>query len=113
VQQSLKELPLSDIKNLGGALGLSYIKLKKMKDDPLSDTVAGWLLKEDYVLKRSGKPSWKTLVCKLKEIGQNGVAEEITAKWITNNEELISSANSSTGTQKLQKPCMQLIIHKT
>lgn len=94
MHQSLKELPSLDIKNLGCALGLSYTKLEKMKD-PLNDTIAAWLRKEDYVLKRSGKPSWKTLVCKLKEIGQNGIAEMINAK------ELVSSANSSTGTHKL------------
>lgn len=94
MQQSLKEVPSLDIKNLGGVLGLSYTKLEKM-NEPLREMVAAWLRKEDYVAERSGEPSWKTLVCKLKQIGQNGVAESISAKWIT-------STNSSTGTYKLQ-----------
>lgn len=94
MQKSLKELPSLAIKNLGCALGLSYTKFDKM-EDLLNDTIAAWLRKEDYVLKRTGKPSWKILVCKLKEIGQTGIAEMI------NNEELVSSANSSTGTYKL------------
>ena len=63
--------------NLGGALGLSYPKMKKM--EPLcEDMVAAWLNKEDNVSKKSGEPSWESLKEALKKIGQTGLADTIT-----------------------------------
>ena len=75
VSQSLKDLPNEDLITLGGALGLSFPKLKKMRDLP-SEMVAAWLRKEDNVLKY-GKPTWRLLATALKDIGQNGVADSI------------------------------------
>ena len=75
VSQSLKDLPNEDLVTLGGALGLSFPKLKKMRDLP-SEMVAAWLRKEDNVLER-GKPTWRLLATALKDIGQNGVADSI------------------------------------
>ena len=75
VSQSLKDLPNEDLITLGGALGLSFPKLKKMRDLP-SELVAAWLRKEDNVLE-CGKPTWRLLATALKDIGQNGVAKSI------------------------------------
>ena len=97
MKQSLEELTHSQLKDLGGALGLSYPKMENM-NEPTKEIVAAWLRREDYVLKRSGEPSWKILVDKLNEIGQTGVAKDINREKIANTEEPNSSANSSIGT---------------
>ena len=78
VSQCLKDLPNEDLISLGGALGLSFPKLKRMRDLP-SEMVAAWLRKEDDVLKQ-GKPTWKILVNALRDIGQNGIANSILQK---------------------------------
>jgi hypothetical protein len=75
VSQCLKDLPNEDLITLGGALGLNFPKLKKMRDLP-SEMVAAWLRKEDNVLE-FGKPTWRRLVTALKSIGHNGVAGSI------------------------------------
>ena len=94
----MKELPPSELKNLGGALGLSYATLEKMTGFP-EEMVAAWLRRKDYVLKRSGEPTWNTLASKLEEIGQTGAAEDIkTGKWHTNGQKQIPLENSSAGT---------------
>ena len=95
--RSLKDLPPSELRNLGGALGLSYATLTKMADHDLPNKmVAAWLRREDYVLKRSGKPTWNTLANKLEEIGQTGLAEDIkSGKWCTDFREQIQSESSS------------------
>ena len=76
VVKSLETLSKRDLWQLGGALGLSYPKLRKM-DPLLEDMVCAWLNKEDNVLKQSSKPSWRSLESALREIGQEGVAASI------------------------------------
>ena len=75
VSQCLKDLPNKDLTSLGGALGLSFPKLKRMQDLP-SEMVAAWLRKEDNVLE-NGHPTWRLLTTALKDIGQNGIANSI------------------------------------
>ena len=69
----LKVLDEKQILSVGGALGLAYFLLTKMKTLP-GDMVAAWFRKEDYVKK---DPTWRTLVVALKQVGQTGVAEKI------------------------------------
>ena len=77
VAKFLENLDKKDLKKLGGALGLSYPKLKNM--DPLcEEMVAAWLNKEDDVIELSGEPSWESLKAALREIGQTGLADIIT-----------------------------------
>ena len=65
---------------LGLVLGLSYNRLKSIKDSPtfLEDMLAAWLQKVDYVV-RAGVPTWRKLVQALKDprVGQIGVASDI------------------------------------
>ena len=100
VCRSLKDLPPLELRNLGGALGLSYATLTKMTDRDLpNEMVAAWLRREDYVLKRSGEPTRNTLASKLEEIGQTGLAEDIKSrKRCTYFREQIQSENPSTVT---------------
>ena len=76
VTQYLSDLTTEKIWKLGGALGLYYPKLKKMKN-PLEDMVEAWLNREDNVCNKSGPPHWKSLVKALKEIDCTGHAEKI------------------------------------
>ena len=64
---------------MGGALGLSYSKLRKMTKYP-SDMVAAWLRRENFVMSMSGEPTWRTLVEALRKVGQEGTAREIEEK---------------------------------
>ena len=75
VTQYLSDLSPKKIITLGGALGLFYPNLKKMKH-PLEDMVEAWLRKDDQVLK-SGHPSWKSLVNALESTENIGIAEKI------------------------------------
>lgn len=65
-----------DLRWLGGALGLTYPKLRRMAVFP-NNMVAAWLREEDNV-EGVGHPSWFTLVKELKKMGQTGVAKNIT-----------------------------------
>ena len=47
-----------------------------MKSLP-EDMVAAWLRREDYVLKVSGEPTWRSLVQALTTVGQGGIAKDI------------------------------------
>ena len=77
VTELLRNLNHNDLIRLGGALGLSYPKLKKM--EPLcEDMVLAWLTKEDHVIEKSGEPSWDRLIEALRKIGQTGLADTIT-----------------------------------
>ena len=64
------------IRRVGGALGLAYDVLEKMRSYP-DDMVAAWLRKEDYVIRMSGEPTWRTLVDALRKVGQEGTARDI------------------------------------
>ena len=70
------------IRYVGGALGLAYDTLDKMKNLP-EEMVAAWLLKQDYVMTSSGEPTWRSLVKALRRVGQEGVAREIEEAEIT------------------------------
>ena len=64
---------------MGGALGLTYDVLEKMKALP-DDMVAAWLRREDFVVNMSGEPTWRTLVEALRKVGQEGTARDIIEK---------------------------------
>ena len=66
----------SDIILLGQALGLLRSKLKRLKTLP-DEMIDAWLRQEDHVLDKSGPPTWKSLCKALREIDQNGIANEI------------------------------------
>ena len=76
VTEFLRKLDKNDLIRLGGALGLSYSKLKEM-ERLREDMVAAWLNEEDFVSEKSGEPSWKSLKEALKKIGQTGLADNI------------------------------------
>ena len=76
VCQELKGLSQEELINLGGALGLSYPRLKKMTPLP-EEMVAAWLSKEDNVLKRTRQPTWRSLADALKRNGQADIANNI------------------------------------
>ena len=68
------------LRSLGVQLGLSYIKLKKVNEENLSQEVAvRWLRKDDNV---SETPTWNILVEKLRDVGATGIADRIQAKFI-------------------------------
>ena len=64
--------------DIGGALGISFSKLRKMTKHP-DDMVAAWLRREDFVMSMSGEPTWRTLVEALRKVGQEGTARDIEA----------------------------------
>ena len=64
------------IRRVGGALGLTYDILEKMKTLP-DDMVAAWLRREDFVMSMSGEPTWRTLMEALRKVGQEGTARDI------------------------------------
>ena len=64
------------LRELGGALGLDYIKITRMDHLP-AEMIAAWLRAEDDVHETSGPPSWDGLVKTLREIGQTGIASRI------------------------------------
>ena len=75
------QLDKTHLLNLGVVLGLSYQKLKGLQDSPTfqNDLVAGWILKQDYVLTEGLLPTWRNLVIALrdKRVGQMGLANDI------------------------------------
>ena len=76
VCKSLKLLNNEQLRELGTALGLDYANLKRMNTLP-GDMVDDWLKGMDSVLKKSGPPSWTSLIKALENIGQEGVASTI------------------------------------
>ena len=92
----LKDLPPLELRNLGGALGLSYATLTKMTDHNLQhEMIAAWLRRQDYVLKRSGEPTLNSLASKLEEIGQTGLALDIkSGKWCEDPHKQIQSESA-------------------
>ena len=77
VCEYVRELPDETIRTLGGALGLSYPKLQKMKSLP-EDMVAAWIRREDDVIDKGG-PTLRNLTKALNEPGitQTGVINRI------------------------------------
>ena len=76
IAEHLKNLENNHIIAVGGALGLSSSKLRKMYKYP-DDMVAAWLRREDSVMSISGEPTWRTLVKALRKVGQEGIARDI------------------------------------
>ena len=74
--QELNSLSQKELISLGGELGLSYPTLKEMTPLP-EEMVTAWLSKEDNVLKRTGKPTWRSLADALKRIGQADISNKI------------------------------------
>ena len=72
----MEDLDSDKLRDLGGALGLRHLKLRRM-NNILDDMTLAWLNKEDNVLDKSGKPNWSRLVEALEKIGQKGVAKNI------------------------------------
>ena len=75
----LRKLDDRQIRYVGGALGLAYNTLDKMKDVP-SEMAAAWLRREDYVMAASGEPTWRSLVNALRKEGKEGTAIDIEEK---------------------------------
>ena len=73
VCSSLKLLDDNQVLSVGGALGLSFNVLRRMKSLP-DEMVAAWLRREAYVVE---DPTWRELVTALRRVGQEGVAETI------------------------------------
>ena len=76
ITQYLNDLSNEQLINLGGALGLGFPTLQRMKDLP-SEMVAAWLLRQENVLERSGEPTYERLAKALAKIGQNGLAKDV------------------------------------
>ena len=76
ITEYLRNLKSEDLIRLGGALGLFYPTMEKMKS-LCYDLVLAWLNQQDNVLKESGKPTWKSLLSGLRTIGHEGVAQTI------------------------------------
>ena len=76
----MQNLDEDHISTVGGVLGLSYSKLRKMTKYPDDNMVAAWLRREDFVMSMSGEPTWRTLVEALRKVGQEGTARDIEEK---------------------------------
>ena len=72
----LKVLDEHQICYVGGALGLTYDDLGKMKDLP-EEMVTAWLRRDNFVQSMSGEPTWRTLVEALRKVGLEGTATDI------------------------------------
>ena len=70
--------------------------------------MAAWLRRQDDVLKRTGEPTWLTLIHALKDIGQNGVAEDILKEKIQHH----GSSDKSQGQQTTGSKSSQQIASK-
>ena len=79
VASYLRRLDDRQIRYVGGALGLAFSTLDKMKDVP-SEVAAAWLRRQDNVTTLSGEPTWRSLVNALRKEGQEGTARDIEDK---------------------------------
>ena len=76
ITKYLGDMDNEQLINLGGALGLRYTTLGRMKTLP-NEMVAAWLRREEGVLKRSGEPTYERLAEALEEMDQTGLAKDI------------------------------------
>ena len=76
VKTLLSPLKPDEVQAVGLELGLSYIRLKRMRND-LDDVVNSWLKLDDDVRSYSGEPCWESLVKALQSAGHNGIAEKV------------------------------------
>ena len=79
----LMELSRDHIYSLGLALGLTDCTLTEYEESPmrryLSHMLKAWLRGQDNVEKKSGPPTWRSLVKALRDatVRQNGIASKI------------------------------------
>ena len=76
ITKYLGDMDNEQLINLGGALGLRYTTLSRMKTLP-NEMVAAWLRREEGVLKRSGEPTYERLAEALEDMDQTGLAKDI------------------------------------
>lgn len=83
--------------SLGLCLGLSYAKVENMLQSQTyrEDIVAAWIQRQDQVLKKTGAPTWQTLVKALEnpQVGQGGIASDISR-----DKNIHTSSSTETGT---------------
>ena len=73
VTSLIKDLTCEEMIQLGVALGLSDVRLRRMKMFP-EDIIAAWLTSKDAVLEVSGPPSWANLTTALNKTGHSSIA---------------------------------------
>ena len=79
----LGDLNIDHYLSLGGAFGLHYPKVKRMRRYP-EDVVEAWLRREDNVLSKC-LPTWRNLTVALKKIDQTGIADAVNRDHLINN----------------------------
>ena len=84
VVKALDTLLPQDLNTLGTTLGLSYARVKNMEQDKLNGLVDAWLNGVDDIVT---PPTWALLVKALREMGQNGVANEIERGFMAHSTE--------------------------
>ena len=81
ISKYLIKLDKPHLLNLGMVFGLSFPKLKGLQESPdfMNTLVARWILKQDYVIEKGLRPTWRNLVVGLKDerVGQTGLANDI------------------------------------
>ena len=81
ISKYLVKLDKTHLLNLGVVFGLSFLKLQSLQDFPTFQNalVSRWILKQDYVIEKGLRPTWRNLVIGLKDhrVGQTGLAEDI------------------------------------
>ena len=74
---------------LGMCLGLEYSSVKDLLDSKTyrEDVIAAWLRRQDNVDKKSGVPTWRTLVKALRnpQVKQEGIAGDIEKNITTDS----------------------------
>ena len=68
-----------DLLMIGEGLGLTGLRTKLITDTFLHDLVGDWLERK-YRVDEVGRPTWRKLVEVLREVGQNGLANDIIEK---------------------------------
>ena len=95
----LHGLEKRSILSLGLCLGLSYSNVEDMLESRTyrEDIIAAWIQRQDQVLRKSGVPTWHTLVKALKnpQVGQGGIASDISR-----DKNLPTYSSTETGTVK-------------
>ena len=78
VCQYVKDIDNNSVIELGQALGLNRMKLKRSSPRELvGEMVESWIRRDDDVLEVSGEPTWRNLSKALVKIGMNGIAQDI------------------------------------
>ena len=89
ITRYLRLLDKSGFLRLGMCLGLEYSSVKDLLDSKTyrEDVIAAWLRRKDNVEKKSGVPTWRTLVKALKnpQVKQEGIAGDIEKNITTDS----------------------------